>query len=83
MARKKKIDDEKSALGLVLDENLHAEVQEILDKNIITDEDIEKYNMNKETSLSMNEFLGLVNKALDADIDGDKLVEEVVEELSE
>lgn len=47
-------------------EDIHAEVEEALKKNVITDEDIEKYKMNKETSVSAGEFIDLLNKALNS-----------------
>lgn len=45
-------------------EDIHAEVEEALNKNIITDEDIEKYQMNQDASLTAKEFLDLINTAL-------------------
>ena len=45
-------------------EDIHAEVEEVLNKNIITDEDIEKYQMNQDASLTAKEFLDLINIAL-------------------
>lgn len=80
MARKKNVDDKTSALELTLDENLHAEVQEILNKNIITDEDVEKYNMSKDASLSVGDFIDLMNKAFDADIKSEEIAQEVLSE---
>lgn len=44
--------------------DIHAEVEEALNKNIITDEDIEKYQMNQDASLTAKEFLDLINTAL-------------------
>lgn len=61
-------------------ENLHAEVSEILNKNVITDNDVERYRMNKDSSVSVGEFCNLLNSLLSED--EDKFTpEEVAEEL--
>lgn len=61
-------------------ENLHAEVSEILNKNVITDDDVERYKMNKDSSVSVGEFCNLLNSLLADDEDKFK-PEEVTEEL--
>lgn len=71
--KKKSVTDEVSAINLTLNENLHAEVQKVLNKNIITDTDIERYNMSKNASLSANEFIDLMNKAFNTDINGEDI----------
>ena len=48
-------------------ENLHAEVSEILNKNVITDDDVERYRMNKDSSVSVGEFCNLLNSLLSED----------------
>lgn len=48
-------------------ENLHAEVSEILNKNVITDDDVERYRMNKNSSVSVGEFCNLLNSLLSED----------------
>lgn len=50
-------------------ENLHAEVSEILNKNVITDNDVERYRMNKDSSVSVGEFCNLLNSLLSEDED--------------
>lgn len=50
-------------------ENLHAEVSEILNKNVITDDDVERYRMNKDSSVSVGEFCNLLNSLLSEDED--------------
>lgn len=50
-------------------ENLHAEVSEILNKNVITDNDVERYRMNKDSSMSVGEFCNLLNSLLSEDED--------------
>lgn len=50
-------------------ENLHAEVSEILNKNVITDNDVERYRMNKDSSVSVGEFCNLLNSLLLEDED--------------
>lgn len=50
-------------------ENLHAEVSEILNKNVITDDDVERYRMNKNSSVSVGEFCNLLNSLLSEDED--------------
>lgn len=50
-------------------ENLHAEVSEILNKNVITDDDVERYRMNKDSSVSVGEFCNLLNSLLSEDSD--------------
>lgn len=50
-------------------ENLHAEVSEILNKNVITDDDVERYRMNKNSSVSVGEFCNLLNSLLSEDDD--------------
>lgn len=50
-------------------ENLHAEVSEILNKNVITDDDVERYRMNKDSSVSVGEFCNLLNSLLLEDED--------------
>lgn len=50
-------------------EDIHAEVEEALNKNIITDEDIEKYQMNQDASLTAKEFLDLINTALSGNVE--------------
>lgn len=50
-------------------ENLHAEVSEILNKNVITDDDVERYRMNKDSSVSVGEFCNLLNSLLSDDED--------------
>lgn len=61
-------------------ENLHAEVSEILNKNVITDDDVERYKMNKDSSVSVGEFCELLNSLL-ADGEEKFTPEEVAEEL--
>lgn len=61
-------------------ENLHAEVSEILNKNVITEDDVERYQMNKDSSVSVGEFCNLLNSLLADDEDKFK-PEEVAEEL--
>lgn len=61
-------------------ENIHTEVEETLKKNVVTDEDIEKYNLNKETSLAAGEFIDLLNKAFDTSVDAHEVAQEVLEE---
>lgn len=80
MAKNKKVTDTDSALELVLNENLHAEVQEVLNKNVITDEDIEKYNLSKNASLSVDNFIDLMNSAFDTDINAQEVAQEVLSE---
>lgn len=48
-------------------ENLHAEVSEILNKNVITEDDVERYQMNKDSSVSVGEFCNLLNSLLSED----------------
>lgn len=48
-------------------ENLHAEVSEILNKNVITEDDVERYRMNKDSSVSVGEFCNLLNSLLSED----------------
>ena len=55
-------------------EDIHAEVEEVLNKNVITDEDIKKYKMNHDTSLTAGEFLELINSALKEDAQTDSSV---------
>lgn len=50
-------------------ENLHAEVSEILNKNVITEDDVERYRMNKNSSVSVGEFCNLLNSLLSEDED--------------
>lgn len=50
-------------------ENLHAEVSEILNKNVITEDDVERYQMNKDSSVSVGEFCTLLNSLLSEDED--------------
>lgn len=50
-------------------ENLHAEVSEILNKNVITEDDVERYRMNKDSSVSVGEFCNLLNSLLSEDED--------------
>lgn len=50
-------------------ENLHAEVSEILNKNVITEDDVERYQMNKDSSVSVSEFCNLLNSLLSEDED--------------
>lgn len=50
-------------------ENLHAEVSEILNKNVITDDDVERYRMNKDSSVSVGKFCNLLNSLLSEDED--------------
>lgn len=50
-------------------ENLHAEVSEILNKNVITEDDVERYQMNKDSSVSVGEFCNLLNSLLSEDED--------------
>lgn len=50
-------------------ENLHAEVSEILNKNVITVDDVERYRMNKDSSVSVGEFCNLLNSLLSEDED--------------
>ena len=50
-------------------ENLHAEVSEIINKNVITEDDVERYQMNKDSSVSVGEFCNLLNSLLSEDED--------------
>lgn len=61
-------------------DDIHAEVEEVLNKNIITDEDIEKYKMNRDSSLTAGEFIDLINHAFKTNTDKEKIVQEVISE---
>jgi len=77
---KKTTNNKESVLGFMLNENLQAEVQNVLNKNIITDEDIEKYRLSQDVSCSVDEFIGLMNKAFDTDVNGEELAVEAIKE---
>lgn len=71
-------------INKLFSEDIHTEVEEALKKNVVTDEDIEKYNLNKETSLAAGEFIDLLNQAFDTDVDAHQIAQEVLsEDISE
>ncbi|MGN0006362.1 MAG: hypothetical protein ACI37Z_10410 [Candidatus Gastranaerophilaceae bacterium] len=67
-------------INKLFSEDIHTEVEEALKKNVVTDEDIEKYNLNKKTSLAAGEFIDLLNQAFDTDVDARQVAQEVLSE---
>ena len=51
-----------AAIQFMLDKNLHADVENMMNKKIISDEDIEKYNESKNTNLTVGDMLSLLDK---------------------
>lgn len=52
-----------AAIQFILDKNLHADVENMMNKKIISDEDIKKYNESKNTDLTVGDMLSLLDKA--------------------